>query len=242
MTGILLRICVRVVAQVAVFDAGPAPADAAGRPSTNSSGKLNGEPKWLMPPLTSSGFAMSSTARRTVRCSRRSEDARARRRTPSTNCVRVLGVARRAELVARSRSSASAYIRGTCPDRSGRTSWRSCPVERLVVEQLRRPFDRVDLGDLGGHHQPRDLEELVGRDSRVGDDLPRSAGLRRPESASGVSAACLRNSSTKALCSRANTIVIEAHADRPVVRKGRRFLAGPFGLDRDRTVRRAPGR
>ena len=26
---------------------------------TNSSGKLNGEPKWLVPPLTSSSFEMS---------------------------------------------------------------------------------------------------------------------------------------------------------------------------------------
>ena len=43
-------------------------------------------------------------------------------------------------------------------------------VQRLVVEQLRRPLDGVDLGDLGGDHQPRHLEELVGRDVPVADD------------------------------------------------------------------------
>ena len=31
-------------------------------------------------------------------------------------------------------------------------------IERLVVEQLRRPLDGVNLGDLGGDHQPRRLE------------------------------------------------------------------------------------
>jgi hypothetical protein len=42
-------------------------------------------------------------------------------------------------------------------------------VQRLVVQQLRRPLDRVDLGDLGGDDEPRGLEELVAAHVAVAD-------------------------------------------------------------------------
>lgn len=35
------------------------------------------------------------------------------------------------------------------------------PVQGLVIEQLRGPFDRVDLGDLRRHDQPSDLEQFM---------------------------------------------------------------------------------
>ena len=53
-------------------------------------------------------------------------------------------------------------------------------VQRLVVEQLRRPLDGVDLGDLRGDHQPRDLEQLVGGHVAVADDLVGPRGVAQP--------------------------------------------------------------
>ena len=44
------------------------------------------------------------------------------------------------------------------------------PVQRLVVEQLRGPFDGVDLGNLGSDDQPGDLEQLIRSDVSVADD------------------------------------------------------------------------
>src|SRR2546428_12321811 len=44
-------------------------------------------------------------------------------------------------------------------------------IERLVVEQLCGPFRGVDLGDLRGDDEARDLEELVGADVLVAENL-----------------------------------------------------------------------
>ena len=78
-------------------------------------------------------------------------------------------------------------------------------VQRLVVEKLRRPLDGVDLGDLRRDDEPRDLEELVGRDVPVADDARRVGRDCEDRSRRRASrAACARNSSTKS-CARART-------------------------------------
>jgi len=43
-------------------------------------------------------------------------------------------------------------------------------LQRLVVEQLRGPFDGVDLGNLGRDDQPGNFEQFVRRDVLVPDD------------------------------------------------------------------------
>ena len=52
--------------------------------------------------------------------------------------------------------------------------------ERLVVQQLRRPFDRVDLRDLGGNDQAAELVELIGRDIAIPHDGARLGGIAQP--------------------------------------------------------------
>ena len=50
-------------------------------------------------------------------------------------------------------------------------------MQRLVVEELRGPFDGVDLGDLRRNDQACDLEQLVIADLAVGDGLGRPVGI-----------------------------------------------------------------
>ena len=50
-------------------------------------------------------------------------------------------------------------------------------VDGFDVEQLRRPFGGVDLGDLRRHHQARQLEQHVVADVLVLDDVVRMRGI-----------------------------------------------------------------
>ena len=105
-------------------------------------------------------------------------------------------------------------------------------VQRLVIEELRGPLRRVNLGDFGGYDQPRRFEQLVRRHILVPDHLVGPGGVTQ----SGVRIRRLRRLLPEFLHEDVvfprKDVVVKAHADRPVVRKRGRFLARPVRIDR----------
>ena len=105
-------------------------------------------------------------------------------------------------------------------------------VERLVVEQLRRPLDRVDLGDLGGHHEARHLEELLGVTSRY---RMTGVGMRRIAQARvGVRRARRRCAGTRRRtgCARGRTRCGRSSCRSSSCRGRRCLLTGPLRVHR----------
>ena len=141
----------------------------------NSSGKLNGEPKWLTPP-----FSVVRSWRGSSPFSRAAqpEDARARRPGWSTRCWPASGI-RATRRAWRPRLEQCLRDDVVVADQAAPVGVHAA-IQRLVVEQLGGPFDGVDLRDLGGDHQARGLEQLVGRHVPVADHPAGSAGSRSP--------------------------------------------------------------
>ena len=85
-------------------------------------------------------------------------------------------------------------------------------VERLVVQQLRRPFGGVDLGDFGCHDEASDFEQFVRADLVIADRRIRSHRVAQ----AGVGIGCERLLPSKRFHKRVvltcEQVVIEAHA------------------------------
>src|ERR1700733_11685455 len=98
-------------------------------------------------------------------------------------------------------------------------------VEWLVIKQLRRPLDGVNLGNFCGYNKPSDLEQLVGCDIAIVDDLFRFAWIAE----SGIGVRFLRRDATEFGDERivfpGKQVVQKAEADGPVVGKTSRFLS-----------------
>src|SRR5229473_1092542 len=90
----------------------------------------------------------------------------------------------------------------------------------------------MNLGDLGGYHQPRNLKQLVGRYVLVADRL---LGIRRVAQP-GIGIRSLAGHSSELIDESVvfpgKHVVIETRPDGPVVRKAGSLLPFPFGVDR----------
>ena len=136
------------------------------------------------------------------------------------------GEARGATFASAARASASSARRARPVRLEGQ-------AQGLVVEELGRPLDGVDLGDLRRDHEPRHLEQLVVPDVAVAQDAvgPRR-DARRPESASGGGGRLPPEGVHEEVVLAREDVVEEAEPDAPVVGEGRRLLAGPQRVDR----------
>ncbi len=103
-------------------------------------------------------------------------------------------------------------------------------IKRLVVEDLRRPLDGVDLGDFSGYDQARDLEQFVGRDVLVRDDLIRLGWIAQAGIAFRVGYGMMPERVDKDIMLAREDVVEEAEPDVPVVGEGDGFLPRPLGI------------
>ena len=116
-------------------------------------------------------------------------------------------------------------------------------IERLVIEELRRPLDGVDLGDLGGDDQARDLEQLLVADLGPGDRLgqarkdcggrSRRPGARAPSRGTRRRWRCARG---RRRCGRSSCRPTRSRRRRPTPAP-----PTPAGSARNRHRRAAPG-
>lgn len=106
------------------------------------------------------------------------------------------------------------------------------PVQGLVIEQLRGPFDRVDLGDLRRHDQPSDLEQFMRGDISVANHAIGMGRISQATVRLGNYGRLFPEFLDEAVVLPRKDVMIEAQPDGPVVGKGRGFLAGPLGNDR----------
>ena len=135
------------------------------------------------------------------------------------------GRARGAPCASAARASASSASR---PDQFGLES----QAHGLVVEELGRPLDRVDLGDLRRDHEPRHLEQLVVPDVAIAQDAVGLPGMTEARVGVGGRRRLPPEGVHEEVVLAREDVVEEAEPDAPVVGEGRRLLAGPQGVDR----------
>ena len=101
--------------------------------------------------------------------------------------------------------------------------------QRLVVQQLRRPFDGVNLRDFGRDYQTCHLKELLGGDIPIADDPLRVCRISKAR----IRVRRLRRLSVETIDElvvlSGEDVVQEAQADRPVVREPGGLLTAPVG-------------
>ena len=184
---------------------------------TNSSGKLNGEPKWLTPPFGSAPRAPDA------------EDARARCQdgVPVGCLVGVLGTPQLVHDVLERFRDAQLLAEQPAP-----VAVHS-PEQRLVVEQLR--WSTRSCGSSRSRRRPPAVQpRRARRASRPGSGSP-DPGWRGREARSRrrASAPAWRRKSIHELVVLAREhVVIEAHPDGPVVRERGGLLARPVRVHR----------
>ena len=104
-------------------------------------------------------------------------------------------------------------------------------VERLVVQELWRPLDRVNLGNLGRDDQARNRKQFLVADLAIADHFRRPIRIAQTGIAAGVFARHFAESIDDDVVFANEQVVQKAQSDRPVVRKGDGLLASPFRPD-----------
>ena len=103
-------------------------------------------------------------------------------------------------------------------------------AERLIVEQLCCPLDRMDLGNLGSDDEPRNFEQFVVADVLIADHSVWTIRVSQSRIRIGIFGCFLTERIDKNIVLTHKQIVIETQADRPIFGEGNGFLTGPFGV------------